>query len=177
MNINMDGWDPGEFKIVYEKFYNDYYLEYYDYVFRFLKDPEAAKDVLSTVFARLWTDIPRLGLHKLNYAYVQIVVYNKCMDYFKQKKKVKIFKAFQTSLAKPFEDMIVQKEVYAQLYDFLESLDTSLKQTIQLLFIEGMTHDEVAIQMGVALPTVYARRKRALKILKELYKKILVSDR
>jgi len=170
---NGNGLRPADFKAIFEKFYNDNYPAYFSYVQWYIKDKTRAKEVLDRAMAKLWENIPRLGVAIINYHYGLKTVHNCCMDYFKTVNKFEISHSDPGIMTSAYEDIMVQKEAFAQLHVFLERLEPSLKETIQLLFLEEMDHQEVAAKMGVALPTVYARKNRALKILRQWYKNLL----
>jgi len=173
--ITSDGGFSDDFRDAFEKFYNDNYPPLYKHAKHILDDEVAAKNVVGGVFADLLSKLRErtLDMRKIEITYVKACVRNACFDYYNKKKREQ---SSQTDIAKMTRlevDFTIEKEISDELHYMLRKLDPTLRMTMELLYLQEMDHASVAAVMNVALPTVYARKKRALKILKELYRKIL----
>jgi RNA polymerase sigma factor (sigma-70 family) len=176
MNIfNSDGQFSDEFRDAYEKFYNDNYPLYYNYANKILEDHAAADDVVSTVFKHLIEKFHdrSLELDKLDVRYVMVCIRNGCYDHFKNKSKEQNSQTEMAKMTQLEKDFSAEKEIVDELYHMLRKLDPTLRLTMELLYLHEVNAKTIAKIMDVSPPTVYARKDRALKILKELYRKTL----
>jgi len=62
-----------------------------------------------------------------------------------------------------FRASVLAEKQVAELNAAIEGLPDYLREIIQLLYLQGLTHDEAARQIGVFRRTVYYREKEALE--------------
>lgn len=68
--------------------------------------------------------------------------------------------------AGPFETA-VQRDVAAHVYATVEKLDEDVRETVHLHYYQGLTLDETAQALSIAVSTVKYRLQRALEFLRE----------
>jgi RNA polymerase sigma factor (sigma-70 family) len=130
--------DPERFKVLFEQFYKNHRKDFRKYAYFILKDWDLSKDIVHIVFTYLWTNIERLGREKLTAPYVRKCIHHACISHLRDNKKLptisdQLLKPTSVlALASPSQEQkIVDAEYYAQLYEYVERLEFTLKQTIE----------------------------------------------
>lgn len=71
-----------------------------------------------------------------------------------------------------FEEEMIRAEVISEIYKEVENLPDRAREIFKLIFIDGLSTEEIAGRMGLEMQTIRSQKARALKILKsELLKK------
>jgi len=71
-----------------------------------------------------------------------------------------------------FEEEMIRAEVIAEIYKEVENLPDRAREIFKLIFIGGLSTEEIAQKLGIEMQTVRSQKARALQLLKaELLKK------
>jgi RNA polymerase sigma-70 factor (ECF subfamily) len=149
------------------------YLTYYDKVYTcayfYLKHHQRAQDITQSIFLRLWENWDHLEIENFeNYLFVTTKhrVYNEF-------KKLAVQSRYKTFLKERFsetESEIEENAILSQQLHLLnkavQSLPTRQQLAWKLSREEGMTHKQIAKQMGISPPTVKELIGKALHTLK-----------
>jgi RNA polymerase sigma factor (sigma-70 family) len=74
--------------------------------------------------------------------------------------------------ADPLENEILRAELLREIYEEIENLPGRCQEIFRLLFIHGLTTDQVADRLSIHSQTVRSQKARALSLIKnELFKK------
>lgn len=136
---------------------------------RLTGDGDAAKDIVSEVFLRLWEKRSALTAVKDIKAYLYISLKNASLDHLRknermQKRDIAAFK--QTGNTEDFLERLAGVEKVRILYEAIHSLPTECQKVV-LLGLEGHSPKEIAEQLSISASAVSNQKQRAVKLLRE----------
>ncbi len=165
--------DQGALMALYERYGN----LVYSLALRVLRQPSLAEEVTQDVFLKLWRQAdswdPTMGRFS---SWLLTVTRNAAIDRLRKEQRR------PTSDSTPLENVahILSDESIldtAQWHDgqllrqLMGQLPDEQRQVIELAFFYGLTHAQMAEQLGLPLGTVKTRVRLALKKLKEMWDK------
>lgn len=131
----------------------DRYLEYvYGICLKYLRNEEASKDAVMTIFESL---AKKMSKHKVeNFkGWIYVVAKNHCLEHIRKNKK---------NLTAPMTDLLMHSneimhhddefeiiKEHAALYDCVHKLSLEQKKCIELFYFEGYSYEEVASELEV----------------------------
>jgi RNA polymerase sigma-70 factor (ECF subfamily) len=146
----------------FEALYDGYHRLVYGLALRVLSDPGAAEDVTQAVFLKIW-DSPAL-FHGGNFgAWIARVTRNRAFDVIRSR-SARAEGEFPESL--PLDDTAIANVDGARVRDALARLPAEQREPIELGFFGGVTHQEIARQIGLPLGTVKTRIRSGLRRLR-----------
>lgn len=155
----------------YDFFFRKHYPALLYFANKILNDYEASKDILQDSFVKLWDKHPSLNRPEVIKSYLYRMVYNNCIDQIRQDKKESNVKADVKYLSSIVDDdnfinNVIEAETMSDIYFYIESLPSKMRQVFKLFYIEGKTHKEISLILGTAEATIRKQRRRALELLK-----------
>jgi RNA polymerase sigma-70 factor (ECF subfamily) len=135
----------------------------YSVALRVLKDKEKAEDVMQDVFFQLWSkpDAFVQGRGSLG-AWLMVVARNRAIDRIRQRRETDspddVVLVSPINLAIEAERNLLMEKVR----DLLENLPPEQRKSLQLAYFDGLSHAEIAEQIGDPLGTVKTRIRLAL---------------
>jgi RNA polymerase sigma-70 factor (family 1) len=139
---------------------------------RLVYDTQAAEDIVSEVFVKIW----RLrgsfeGVDSVR-SYLFVAVRNACFNHQKKIRRENAFKAAWQYLLPLSEEQANQEMVWAmtlqRLYAGIEQLPAQRKAICKLIFLKGFNVAEVAGQLGISAQTVRNQKVRAIQQLRSM---------
>lgn len=166
-------------------FFERYFDRVYGVVYRLLGDRAAAEDVTSDVFAKVHRAAQQLDPARDPGPWLTAIAYNACRDLWRSgawrlaKRSGSIdadpaVAARLTTGANDPERDLLAAERHRLVREALERLPEPLRTTILLHDYQGMSHQEIADQMGIQHA---AARKRYSRALAELGRRLRESMR
>lgn len=150
----------------FSEIYNRYWQTLLIHAFRILHDEEDASDVLQDVFTALWGRAEQWQLETTLNAYLYASVRNRCLKCIAKGSRRE---AFADELSTVFNEGINTTDEDLSLKELTRSLKneiTALPPKMQLVYIksreEGLTHKQIAEEMGIAENSVKTTMHRAL---------------
>ena len=152
--------------------YNNCVHEYsdalYSYLCRSYSDQEMAKDVIQSVFEKLWVKKDELDVKQVK-SYLYTMVRNKAIDVWRKERRVISIdshhdRAQQNKLTESFEYM-------EEAQFLLKDLDEKQKTILLLREYEGQSYQDIAEIMEMSLSQVKIILFRARKKLMNINKK------
>jgi len=156
--------------------YEEYFSPIYRFVYFQIKHQEEAEDITQLVFLKALKNIERYELRDVPFrAWLYQIARNTVKDFWKKKKDV-IFQDPETAFANLTDgaellDEKHREEEKAFLIEKVQELSDSHRDIIILHCIEGMSYSEISEITGKKEEALRALKYRALKILKENFKK------
>jgi RNA polymerase sigma factor (sigma-70 family) len=157
----------------YEYLYNHYSVALYGAIKRIVQNEETSADVLQDVFVKIWRNIARYDEKKGTlFTWMLNISRNESIDKMRSKaanidKKKTSMEVCKSEL-KFMSGIDNVKQLYIGISDFVEKLNHNEKFLINLVYFEGYTHSEIALEYGIPLGTVKSRLKRATYNLKNI---------
>jgi RNA polymerase sigma factor (sigma-70 family) len=140
---------------------------------------DIVQDVMLNLFDKADVNVPIEDLA----AYAYRSLKNKVVDIFRQKNKthhisldVEVMDDDCMSLAELIRDAKTcveseeeKKELHAELYDAIESLNPNEQAVVIATEFDGISYGELSEEWGVPVGTLLARKARALKKIKDVF--------
>jgi RNA polymerase sigma factor (sigma-70 family) len=154
-------------------------LKYHASLF-FLEHPQRnqlAEDVVGEAILKLNLNIQSLDSLRQVEAFLNTTIRNLCIDHirhFSTKDKVQTnLKIGSQSFEEQGSDNLTQAEVINAVFEIIESvLDPVSNKIFKLKYLNGLSIEEIATQVGLSIDAVESRRKRGIKKLKSLFKNV-----
>lgn len=155
-----------------ETLFRQHYAAMYRLARTILYDADESKDVVSDVFVRLLHNNPSVQVDKME-GYLMMAVRNRCLD-------VLSHKSVREQVEKLFSQELKQRHIIArnederldQLMQYIErELPPLSQQILRLRFLQEMTYEEVAQEVGVSKVTVYNHLWQSMHRIKEYFSK------
>ncbi len=158
---------------MFEETYITYFPLLYNYALVITKDQAAAEDVVSEIFLKLWEEQHSLVIGKSLKSYLFKSVYNQCLNILKHKKVQRKYEDFFKHLQLLNEggadyplSTLLENEITETLQKAIEKLPPQCRKIFDMSRNENMTHEEIAIELGVSVNTVHTQIRRALEKLR-----------
>lgn len=155
-----------------ETLFCQHYAAMYRLARTILYDADGSKDVVSDVFVRLLHSNPSVQADKME-GYLMMAVRNRCLD-------VLSHKSVREQVEKLFSQELQQRHIIARnederldrLMQYIErELPPLSQQILRLRFLQEMTYEEVAQEVGVSKVTVYNHLWQSMHRIKEYFSK------
>lgn len=155
-----------------ETLFRQHYAAMYRLARTILYDADESKDVVSDVFVRLLHNNPSVQVDKME-GYLMMAVRNRCLD-------VLSHKSVREQVEKLFSQELKQRHIIARnederldrLMQYIEGeLPPLSQQILRLRFLQEMTYEEVAQEVGVSKVTVYNHLRQSMHRIKEYFSK------
>ena len=155
-----------------ETLFRQHYAAMYRLARTILYDADESKDVVSDVFVRLLHNNPSVQVDKME-GYLMMAVRNRCLD-------VLSHKSVREQVEKLFSQELQQRHIIARnederldrLMQYIErELPPLSQQILRLRFLQEMTYEEVAQEVGVSKVTVYNHLWLSMHRIKEYFSK------
>jgi RNA polymerase sigma-70 factor (ECF subfamily) len=169
--------DHSAFASVYERTHS----HLFGLALRMLGREQAAEDVLQEAFVSIWKSAAQYrssidGQEVQPMTWLIAIVRNKALDALRARARLKETELPEDSLDKEAAavhgagpsalDLLTQAGRALQIEGCLNGLDGSYRQSLALAYYQGLSHSEVAAQMGAPLGSVKAWIRRGLEKLK-----------
>ena len=155
--------DPYSFGIIYRMIYRELHL-YATHLTRTLD--LSAEDMIQDIFTDIWL---RESVQFPSILYIKTFCFIALKNAYKNKIKHQGYQQrfeLECKVEKEFTDDIEQVELYHTLYESLKFLPVDYATVIRM-YLEGWKPEEIATKLGLALQTVYNKRREAIVILRK----------
>ncbi len=148
-----------------------YSSKLFAYAIKFTKSRECAEELVQEAFVKVWTH--RKGLNEaLSFnAYLFTIVKHLAFDFLKKTAREEELKTAllenYSPPANPTESQYTYGEYEQAAFRAIENLSPKRQLIYKLSREEGMTYDEIALQLGISKNTVKEQISQAIKSIKE----------
>ena len=155
-----------------ETLFRQHYAAMYRLARTILYDADESKDVVSDVFVRLLHNNPSVQVDKME-GYLMMAVRNRCLDVLSHKSvREQVEKLFSQELKQRHIIDRNEDERLDRLMQYIErELPPLSQQILRLRFLQEMTYEEVAQEVGVSKVTVYNHLWQSMHRIKEYFSK------
>lgn len=164
--LSLDSVDA--FDTLYHRFKQPVYAN----IFKMVKQPEAAEDILQEVFTALWENRRNLQTDKSVAGWLFVVSYNKALSFLKKKLKESSVVVIQPELSEntvqeePLDEELVNLQL-SLIEEAVDQLPTRKKEVFRLLRFEGRSPEEVAGLLNISVSSVKDYLKQATRSVKD----------
>jgi RNA polymerase sigma-70 factor (ECF subfamily) len=157
------------YKNKFEKIYTENYSRLYYYTLHIVGDSEAAKDILSDVFAGLWNNIDKAEIESIN-AYLMTSIRHRAVDYLRRNiLQTQYSENYIQEATLFYDDGTDELDKDKLVEQMLAQLQPPTKDILEMCYLQRMKYAEVAETLKISTSTVKKHISKALKILRELY--------
>lgn len=147
------------------------YPRLYYYALQLLKDAEASRDIVSDTFARVWADFGSCEPDTLP-AFLMRAVRNRCLDHLRHNAvHAQYADYYLHAVDECYAEGEENRERQRQVEEMLDLLPDTTRHVLEECYLNHKKYREVAEEMNVCQETVKRHIIRALKLLREHYKK------
>jgi RNA polymerase sigma factor (sigma-70 family) len=134
---------------------------------RYTKTNVEAEDLLIEGYMKMYDNLDKYEDKGMFEAWLKKIMVNNCLDYYYKNRKIE---------TKPINENIVDDETVEitkeikfseeEILDSIRNLSNNLRLTFNLSVMEGYSHSEIAIKMGMSIGVVKTNIYRAKKELR-----------
>jgi RNA polymerase sigma-70 factor (ECF subfamily) len=157
--------------------YDAYMERIYRFVYFRVEDQQTAEDITSQVFLKAWSNLERFQFSRTPYlAWLYTIAHNAVIDHYRTRKVTTALDDVQ--LSQPDHSEVVETEIdltveMQSVKVALHTLTDDQQRVLTLKFIEGMSNNEIARQLGKREGAIRALQMRGLQALaKQLEEKM-----
>jgi RNA polymerase sigma-70 factor (ECF subfamily) len=148
------------------------FKEYYGYVMsialRFSSCNDNALEITNDSFLKIFRKIESHQTDKEFKAWVRKIVINTAIDYYRRDKENGFEISIKAAYDEPADDSVIDNLNAEEIIKLINSLPMKYRYTFNLFEIEGFSHDEIALQLGITASTSRSNLARAKKMLRQM---------
>jgi RNA polymerase sigma-70 factor (ECF subfamily) len=154
----------------FETLFKAHYSSLCSYANQFLKDVDAAEEVVQEIMFKVWTNRESLVIDTSMKSYLFRAVRNGCMNVLKHVKVREEYKTWrehqgdETHLSK--EDEMIASELEQKIREAIDRLPMERRKVFIMSRYEGLTYNQIADNLGISVKTVENQMGKALKTLR-----------
>ena len=157
--------------------YDAYMERIYRFVYFRVEDQQTAEDITSQVFLKAWSNLDRFSFNRTPYlAWLYTIAHNAVIDHYRTRKVTTALDDVQLSQPDHSEAVENDIDLTAEMQSVktaLQTLTDDQQKVLTLKFIEGMSNNEIAHQLGKREGAIRALQMRGLQALaKQLEEKM-----
>jgi RNA polymerase sigma-70 factor, ECF subfamily len=159
--------------------YDAYMERIYRFVYFRVEDQQTAEDITSQVFLKAWSNLDRFSFSRTPYlAWLYTIAHNAVIDHYRTRKVTTALDDVQ--LSQPDHSEAVENDIdltveMQSVKTALQALTDDQQKVLTLKFIEGMSNNEIAHQLGKREGAIRALQMRGLQALaKQLEEKMVI---
>jgi RNA polymerase sigma-70 factor, ECF subfamily len=154
----------------FEVLFKEHFTSLSYFARKYTGDLDSAKELVHTVFIRIWENRHEFEWEKPAKSYLFTAVYNRSMNYIRDNRR------FISHDAASEQKLIIDESVYADTAEQAEleerirkalmALPEKCREVFELSRFEGKKYGEIASQLNISVKTVETHMSKALQILK-----------
>jgi len=159
-------------RLVFDQIYTQYHKVVYANIFKLIKDPAIAEDILQDVFFALWENKAKLDTQQPISGWLFVVSYNQSISYLRKKIKqgiryVDSYDPFHTVAEEIFPDKRLIEAELNMLEEAINALSPQKQKVFRLCKFEGKSQKETALILGLSIESVKDYLKQSKYFIKE----------
>ena len=158
-------------KADFEVMFKTHYSDLCSYAHGFLKDPDAAEEVVQEVMFRIWTRRASLTIETSLRSYLFRAVRNGCLNVLKHLNIREEYKSFREREMEEnqcsTEDEMIISELEQKIRVAIDHLPVERRKVFILSRYDGLTYGQIAEKLGLSVKTAENQMGKALKSLRE----------
>lgn len=151
----------------FDQLYERYSQRLYGFAFSMLKNKEDAKEVVQETFLKIWNKRTAIDSSRSLQAFLFSVSYNLVIDLFRNRAKDQDFlarlKAHVNEESLAADELVQLKELADEVHRLVNELPQKRRAIYLMSREEGLSHKEIAHQLGVTEKTVENQITLSLK--------------
>ncbi len=155
--------------------YNKFKKDVFGLCLRYAKDRAEAEDMMQEGFIKVYTDLYQYRPIGPLGGWIRRVVINSCLRFIRKRKRL-VFNEYsdQMSSSLQSDDDVISDLSAKELVKIIQRLPEGYRLVFNLYVIEGYSHKEIAVQLGISDNTSKSQLSRAKAYLRRELEKILI---
>lgn len=154
-----------------KKFFEELFIQYFasltNFAYSYVRNEEAAKDVVHDTFLAFWNNRQHLDLSYSPKSYLYKLAQNYALKYLRHQRVVEMNEPEIIRLFESVANDVSEHETrILRIEEKLKQLPDKQREIFLKCVIEGKKYKEVAEEYGISLNTVKTHMNRALRFLK-----------
>lgn len=140
------------------------------YAMGYLKDQEAAEDIVAEAFIKTWNRYEDFESKENTTAFLFVVTRNACLDYLKSAKRRIVYDQDVLEQLPHYTDIflsMVNAELLSLVRSEIDKLPEKQREVLRLSFLEGLSTEEICSQLNISASAVFANRSLGLQKLRK----------
>ncbi|MEZ5082725.1 MAG: RNA polymerase sigma-70 factor [Bacteroidales bacterium] len=161
----------------FEKLFKELYSSLCHFAYGFIYDFDNAQEIAQDVFINLWQTRETIDPKKSVKSYLFTSVKNRCLNYIRDHKKFRSqYLDVELELEIPVEDKDIfsENERKERINQALDKLPEKCREVFELSRFDEMKYKDIAEKMDISIKTVEVHMSKALKILREELKDLVL---
>jgi RNA polymerase sigma-70 factor (ECF subfamily) len=161
---------PGLSRSQFETLFRSEYKGMLLFAIRFVKEEEAAKEIVQEAFINLWEKRQSIDPERQVKSYLSTSVRNRCLNYLRDNKR---FDGTLLTLENLYpvpsteeHDRLELHELSIQIHNAIAELPEKCREVFQLSRFENMKYQEIASRLEISVKTVETQMSKALAHLR-----------
>lgn len=162
--------EPHKIVHSFEELFRNNYAKLCLFAKQFLKDDDAAKDIVQEAFVTYWNNRNELASAEASInSFLYASVKNACLNKLRRQKLEHLFLNNQD--ADPSEEAavlnaMIRSEVITELHKVITTLPENCQKIFRMGYLEGLKNPQIAEELGLSINTVKTQKKRGLQLLR-----------
>jgi RNA polymerase sigma-70 factor (family 1) len=156
--------DKDAFAVIYQQ----HFAAAYHFAKRFVTDTQTAEDITTEAFVKLWERFSQFSSLSGIKSFLFTSIKNACINHARSAKRTTKRESEFTYLLnghdEPQEN--ITGEVYQHIYNEIEKLPSQEKRVFKMAYLEGLSNEAIAQELGINNQSVRNHKTRALKTLR-----------
>lgn len=158
-------------EVDFKRLFRLYYAPLRYYCKQLTNDSDGCDDIVSHLFLKLWTKQVHFESKGHAQAYLYRSAKNACLDLIRNDKtaveRKEALSQATTEISEDYLEVIINNEVWSEVYRAINSLPLQCGKVITMSYLEGMSNQEIADEMGLTQQVVKNYKLRGLNLLKD----------
>jgi RNA polymerase sigma factor (sigma-70 family) len=167
LNRVLKGCSRGNLK-AQEELFKLYYGYVMSIALRFSSCHDNALEIANDSFLKIFMKIKSHQIDKEFKAWVRRIVINTAIDQYRKDGKNNCEISIEAACNEPADESVIENLNAEEIIKLINSLPANYRYTFSLFEIEGFSHDEIALQLGITASTSRSNLTRAKKLLRQM---------
>lgn len=164
---NFRNGDEAAFTAIYDQFY----FIIYQYAKRWVANKQAAEDIASESFVKLWQRREQMESMENVVAFLKVAARNACINSLKHEKiktnkHAELLQQLSSESEPDFAWLEIKEEFLQLIYSEVENMPKKMREVFLLAFRDGLKPSEIAERLELNVQTVSNHKTNAIKLLK-----------
>ena len=155
----------------YEQLFHNYYPQLTVFATKYVLDIEMAKEIVQTVFVRLFEKRKSISIQTSIKSYLYQSVRNECLNQIRHdkahKEHLEQIKQQSEDTSIEWTDKIIETELEYRIFQSINNLPDKCRQIFNMSRFKGKKNQEIADILKISKRTVETQISKALKILRK----------
>ncbi len=152
----------------FEVLYNQQFTAVFYFARRFVVEQQAAEDITSEAFLKLWLRLNDFTNVSAMRSFLYTVTKNACLNYLRNSRRhtaenEKIAYLLEQNDESSLATEKLNADIWQHIYNAIENLSPQLKNVFKMAYVEGLSNEEIAVNLGINNQSVRNDKARALK--------------